>query len=131
MGGNLTRQYYRFKLMYVIGYNNPFTVVRRKYFCKLFPKDNSTKLLGINPTSLSPPRAESLDIIDLWPVTKLIGISPMSLSAPWSDSIDIIALNPIKKILGIKPMGLSSPWADSLDIISLRPVKIWLEVNPV
>ena len=34
------RQYFIFKLMFVIGYNNQFKVVRRKLFCKLFVKDN-------------------------------------------------------------------------------------------
>ena len=48
-------------------------------------------------------------------------MNPTILSAPWAESLDIIDLNPAKK-LGINPMGFSAPWDDHLDVISLRPV---------
>ena len=51
----------------------------------------------IKPTSLSAPRTDSIDIIDLKPIKIIIGINPMSLSAPWADFLDIIAMKPVKK----------------------------------
>ena len=92
LGKNMARQYFIFKIMFVIGYNNQFTVVRRRMFCKLFVKENCNKLLGINPMGLSEPRSDCLEIIAVQPVKKIIGINPMIFSAPWTESIDIIAL---------------------------------------
>ena len=64
---NMERQYFIFKLMFVIGYNNQFTLLLREIVCKLFVKENENKLPGINPTGLSVPRADSLEIIALHP----------------------------------------------------------------
>ena len=50
-------------------------------------------------------------------------MNPTGLSAPWSDSLDIIALRPVTKLRGINPMGLSVPWSNSLDIIAFNTVK--------
>ena len=69
-GKNLARQCFIFKLMFLIGYNNKFAVVRRQFLCKLFVEDNQNELRGI----------------------KL-----MVLSSPWAESLGIIALNPVKK----------------------------------
>ena len=61
----MERQYFIFKLMFMIEYNNQFTVVRRQIFCKLFVQYNSNKLLGIYPIGLGAPRSDILDIISL------------------------------------------------------------------
>ena len=58
-------------------------------------------MLGINPTELSAPMADSSDIIDLRTVKQLIGIKQMILSAPLAGSIDTIALKPVKKYHGL------------------------------
>ena len=109
--------------MFVIGYNNQFTVVQIYIFCKLFFQDNQNKLLAGNPMGLSTPRTDCIDIISLCSIKILTGMNPMRFSDPWSDYLDIIDLKPVKIILGINPMVLSAPWADSLDIIAFQPVK--------
>ena len=143
-GENLARQYFIFKLMLVIGYNNQFTVVQRQNICKLFVKDNWKKLLGINPLGLIEPWADYLEIIALKPVKTFLEINLMGLIDPYYESLVIIALQPVKtqwavvllgklsweyilgsikqELLGIKPMGLSAPWAKYLDLIALLPV---------
>ena len=76
---NLARPLFIFNVMFVIDYNNQFTVVQRQIVSKLFVKYNKNKLLGVNPMGLSASRFDSLDIIDLQPVKKLWGLNQWEL----------------------------------------------------
>ena len=62
-------------------------------------------------------------IIAFQPVKKWIGINPTGLSAPRSNSLEIIYLLTIEKSLGINPTRLSYPRADSLEVITLSILK--------
>ena len=39
-GKNMAGQFFIFKVIFVVGYYNEFTVVQRQIVCKLFAKDN-------------------------------------------------------------------------------------------
>ena len=51
--------------MFMFGYYNEFTFVRRQTFCQLFAKEILKKMLGINPMGLSAPWDDFLEIIVL------------------------------------------------------------------
>ena len=68
---------------------------------------------------LSAPWGDSLDIIAFQPVKKLLWINPTGLSAPREDSLDMISLRTLKN-LWINPMVLSAHRANSLGIIDLQ-----------
>ena len=80
---NLARQFFIFKVMFVVGYYNEFTAARRQMFCTSFVKEK----------------------------LKLLVMNPMCISAPWADSLEIIALHPVKKNKGstqwlLVPLGI-------------------------
>ena len=122
LGKNMACQYFIFKLMFVIGYNNQSKLVRRKIICKLLVKDNQNNFPGINPMVLSALRTNFLEIIALKPVKNWCGLTQWALATLGPTLLILLPWNLLKK-LGMNPMGISDPWADSLVIISFQTVK--------
>ena len=50
-------------------------------------------------------------------------MNPTSLSDPWDDYIEMISLKPVNRLQWMNPMVLCAFWADYIDMIAFKPVK--------